>query len=94
MEEMLSEAMPLGSIAKLAHLSPFHFHRAFSAVFGETPHEFRTRRRLEKAARLLRETDFPVTMVCLDTGFESIPSFSNLFRKRYGKSPREFRHES
>jgi len=60
-------------------------------VFGETPHAYRTRRRLERASRLLKETDFPVTDVCLETGFESVGSFSTLFRRRYGVSPKEFR---
>jgi AraC family transcriptional regulator len=91
MDEMLTENLPLKTIARLAHLSPFHFHRAFCAVFGETPHAYRTRRRLERASRLLKETDSPVTEVCLDTGFESVGSFSTLFRRRYGASPTEFR---
>lgn len=91
MDEMLTENLPLKNIARLAHLSPFHFHRAFLAVFGETPHAYRTRRRLERAARLLGETDAPVIDVCLDTGFESAGSFSTLFRRRYGASPTEFR---
>jgi AraC-like DNA-binding protein len=93
MDEMLTENLPLKNIARLAHLSPFHFHRAFCAVFGETPHAYRTRRRLERASRLLRETDFPVTDVCLDTGFDSVGSFSTLFRRRYGASPTEFRRK-
>ena len=91
MDEMLTENLPLKNIARLAHLSPFHFHRAFCAVFGETPLGYRTRRRLERAARLLKETEVPVIDVCLDTGFESPGSFSTLFRRRYGASPTEFR---
>jgi AraC-like DNA-binding protein len=93
MDEMLTESLPLKNIARLAHLSPFHFHRSFCAVFGETPHAYRTRRRLERASRLLKETDSPVTEVCLDTGFESVGSFSTLFRRRYGVSPTEFRRK-
>jgi len=93
MDEMLNENLPLEQIARLAHLSPFHFHRAFCAVFGETPHAYRTRRRLERASRLLKETDFPVTDVCLDTGFESVGSFSALFRRKFGASPTEFRRK-
>jgi AraC family transcriptional regulator len=92
-DEMLTENLPLKNIARLAHLSPFHFHRAFCAVFGETPHTYRTRRRLERAARLLKETDEPVMDVCLDTGFESAGSFSTLFRRRYGASPSQFRRK-
>lgn len=94
MDEMLTENLPLRNIARLAHLSPFHFHRAFRAVFGETPHAYRTRRRLERAARLLEETDVPVIDVCLDTGFESAGSFSTLFRRKYGASPTQFRRQS
>jgi len=93
MDEMLTEKLPLKNIARLAHLSPFHFHRAFCAVFGETPHAYRTRRRLERAARLLKETDVPVIDVCLDMGFESPASFSTLFRRRYGASPTQFRRK-
>ncbi len=94
MDEMLTENLPLKNIARLAHLSPFHFHRAFRAAFGETPHAYRTRRRLERAARLLKETDAPVIDVCLDTGFESAGSFSTLFRRKYGASPTQFRRKS
>ncbi len=93
MDEMLTDPLPLKNIARLAHLSPFHFHRAFCAAFGETPHAYRTRRRLERAARLLKETDAPVIDVCLDTGFESAGSFSTLFRRRYGTSPLKFRRD-
>jgi AraC family transcriptional regulator len=94
MDEMLGENLALKTVARLANLSPFHFHRTFCAVFGETPHAYRTRRRLDRAARLLKETDLPVTEVCFDAGFESLGSFSTLFRKKYGVSPSEFRRQS
>jgi AraC-like DNA-binding protein len=91
MDELLGQALTLDDIARSACLSPFHFHRVFKAVFHETPHEYLRRRRLERAARLLRETESPVTEICLDSGFESPGSFSALFRARFGASPREFR---
>jgi AraC family transcriptional regulator len=91
MDELLGQALTLDDIARSSCLSPFHFHRVFKAVFHETPHEYLRRRRLERAARLLRETEEPVTEICLDSGFESPGSFSTLFRARYGASPREFR---
>jgi AraC-like DNA-binding protein len=94
MDEMLTENLPLKTIARLAHLSPFHFHRAFCAAFRETPHAYRTRRRLERAARLLVETEESVTGICLDTGFESVGSFSTLFRRKYGASPAGFRRNA
>jgi AraC-like DNA-binding protein len=87
----LDQPLKLAEVARAACLSPFHFQRTFRAVFQETPHEYAVRRRLEKAARLLRETDEPVTEVCLTTGFQSLGSFSALFRARFGRSPREFR---
>lgn len=81
----------LREAAREACLSDFHFQRLFRAVWGETPHEYGVRRRLERAARLLRETRIPVTDICFEAGFQSPASFSNLVRKRYGASPREIR---
>lgn len=94
LDEMFASPMTLPAIARQAYLSPFHFHRAFTAAFGETPHAYRTRRRMDKAARLLVETEQPITDICFDAGFESPTSFATLFRKRYGSSPaiwRKFR---
>lgn len=90
-DEMFAGPITLAVIARAACLSPFHFHSLFKAVFRETPHDYMVRRRLEKAARLLRETDEPVTDICLETGFCSLGSFSALFRARFGAPPREFR---
>lgn len=81
----------LNEVAREACLSPYHFHRAFTQVFRETPHRYLTRHRLEKARRLLMQTDRSVTEVCFECGFESLGSFSALFRRRFGASPREFR---
>jgi AraC family transcriptional regulator len=91
LDEMFDGPLTLEGIARLACLSPFHFHRAFTAAFGVTPHAYRTRRRLEKAARLLAETDRQVLEICLESGFESPATFATLFRKRFGASPRGFR---
>ena len=67
-------------------MSPFHFIRRFEALFGETPHQFRTRERLTAAQRLLARGD-SVTQVCLEIGFTSLGSFSTLFARRLGLSP-------
>ena len=72
--------------AREANLSSFHFIRRFEAVFGETPHQFRTRERLTEARRLLAR-GHSVTDVCLDIGFSSLGSFSALFTRRIGVSP-------
>lgn len=90
-DEAFGTPLQLATIARAACLSVFHFHRLFKAVFRETPHDYTTRRRLEKAARLLRETDEPVTNICLEIGFQSLGSFSTLFRARFGAPPGEFR---
>lgn len=86
----LSEPICLKEMAGAACLSPFHFHRSFTRVFGETPHRYLTRERLQRAAKLLRQTDSSVTEVCLASGFESVASFSDLFRRHYGVPPTKF----
>lgn len=81
----------LDDISRAACLSPYHLHRAFRQAFQETPHEFLSRIRVEAARRMLLDTELPVTEICFRSGFESLGSFSTLFRKRFGKSPRQFR---
>ena len=77
--------------ARVAGLSPYHFHRMFKRAFGETPMQCLQARRLDAARRLLSSSDRPVTLICFDVGFESLGSFSWLFRRRFGLSPRRFR---
>jgi AraC-like DNA-binding protein len=76
--------------AKVAGISPYHFIRLYSRAFGETPHEFMTRRRLEHAQRLLRG-GLSVTEVCFEVGYESPGSFSSSFHRFTGVSPRAYR---
>ena len=72
--------------ASLAGLSVFQFIRRFDSVFGETPHQFRTRVRITAAQRLLAQ-GHSVTSACLEVGFSSLGSFSTLFSRRMGISP-------
>ena len=81
----------LSSVAQAACLSQSHFIRRFSALFGETPHQLRTRMRLEKAKQLLVLGEGSVTDVCTAVGFSSLGSFSWLFSKRFGESPQSYR---
>src|SRR6267142_1571386 len=81
-----AEALPLEHLAKEAALSRFHFLRSFRAAFGETPHRYLTRVRIEAAKRLLL-ADAPVTDVCLEVGFQSLGSFSALFARMVGAPP-------
>jgi AraC-like DNA-binding protein len=94
MESHLEEALDLRGISSEAWLSPHHFLRLFKQVYNETPHQYLTRRRIERARRLLLRTDMPVTDICYAVGFESLGSFSWLFRKRVGLSPEQYRKES
>ena len=81
----------LEEVAKQACLSPYHFHRLFREVFRETPNQYLQRKRLTNARRLLERGELSVTDVCLEVGFESVTSFSGLFRRNFGCSPRECR---
>jgi len=88
---MFAEPVTLSEFARVACLSPNHLLRTFRQIFQETPHQFLITRRLEEAKRLLLRDDLSVTEVCLAVGFESLGSFSTLFRKRFGISPSEYR---
>lgn len=92
MDSCFGENLSVAQVARVACLSPYHFHRAFRQAFGETPMRHLQARRLRAACRLLSATDRPVTTIGQDVGFESLGTFSWLFRKRFGLSPREFRY--
>lgn len=87
----LPQALDLEQMASVACLSPHHFLRLFKQAFGETPHQYLTRKRLAMAKRLLLQTESPVTDICMDVGFESLGSFSWLFHRRIGIPPDLFR---
>ncbi|MCO8274703.1 AraC family transcriptional regulator [Actinoplanes sp. TRM 88003] len=81
------------TIAAVVHMSPAHFGRSFRVVFGETPHRYLQRRRIERSMFLLRETGRSVTEVCSDVGFTSLGTFSRTFRAVVGQSPTGYRRE-
>jgi AraC family transcriptional regulator len=93
----LDEPLDLGALAKLACLSPFHFHRVFRALVGETPVALARRLRLERAAhRLLadRADPPPITTLAFEAGFETHEAFSRAFRAAFATSPSAFRQEA
>ena len=91
-ETHLSEKLLLNDIAAKAFFSPFHFHRIFSLVVGETVNNFIVRKRIEKAAGfLMHQKETPITEVSEILGFTSLSSFSRAFKKFYGISPAEFK---
>jgi AraC-like DNA-binding protein len=91
MDRSYADALDVEALASSVHLSRAHFIRSFHAAFGEPPHRYLQRRRLERAMALLRETDRPVTEICLDVGFSSLGTFSRTFRAIVGTSPSAYR---
>lgn len=81
----------LPEISARANLSPYHFLRLYKQTYGETPHEFLTRLRIERAKTLLAKGDHNVTEACFEVGFSSPGSFSALFARHVGLAPSEYR---
>ena len=90
----LDDALDLESIAAEACLSPFHFHRVFRGMVGETPLELTRRLRLERAAWQLTQTERSVTAVAFDAGYDAHEAFTRAFRAAYATSPSGFRQSN
>jgi AraC-like DNA-binding protein len=86
-----AEALTVADMARAAHLSPAHFSREFRREFGESPHQYLLTRRLERAAALLRITDWSVADVCVAVGLTSVGSFTTSFGRMFGKTPTVYR---
>jgi AraC-like DNA-binding protein len=91
MDRAFAEPLDVPTIARLTHVSAAHFSREFRATFGEAPHRYLQRRRVERAMELLRETERPVTEICLDVGFNSLGTFSRIFGAIVGEPPSAYR---
>src|SRR4249919_2530737 len=91
MDRAYAEPLDVPAIAAVAHVSEAHFSRSFRDVFGETPHRYLQRRRVERSMFLLRETDRSVTDICFDVGFISLGTFSRTFRWVVGETPSGYR---
>lgn len=89
MDKHSGEKLNLDKIAKEANFSKFHFIRAFKSVYGRTPHQYLITVRIQKA-KILLEKGFKVTDVCFLIGFDSVTTFSSLFRKSTGLNPSSF----
>jgi transcriptional regulator GlxA family with amidase domain len=87
----LAENLPVARLARQARLSPYHFVRVFRTATGETPHQYVRNRRIDRAKTLLVTTPLPVTEICVAIGFQSLGSFSSLFRKLTGETPVAYR---
>ena len=91
MDRTYAEPLNVRAVAAVAHISEAHFIRSFRATFGETPHRYLQRRRVERAMFLLRETHRSVTDICFDVGFTSLGTFSRTFREIVGERPSDYR---
>ena len=91
MDRTYAQPLDVPTLAAIAHVSQAHFIRTFRATFGETPHRYLQRRRVERAMFLLRETESTVTEICFDVGFGSLGTFSRTFAGIVGESPTSYR---
>jgi AraC-like DNA-binding protein len=91
MDRDFAKPLDIPTLARIAIVSEAHFIRVFRDTFGETPHRYLQRRRVERAMFLLRETDRSVTEICFDVGFGSLGSFSRTFADIVGESPTAYR---
>jgi AraC-like DNA-binding protein len=84
----------IDDLSREVALSPFYLIRAFRHVYRQTPHQYLIGRRIARAKDLLRNTDLSVTDICAAVGFDSLGSFSSLFRRLSGLSPSAYRGSS
>jgi AraC-like DNA-binding protein len=91
MDRDYARPLDIPALARIAYVSEAHFIRTFRATFGETPHRYLQRRRVERAMAALRETDLSVTDICFTVGFASLGTFSRTFKEIVGESPAAFR---
>ncbi|BCJ69995.1 helix-turn-helix domain-containing protein [Polymorphospora rubra] len=91
MDRSYAEPLDIPALARIALVSEAHFIRSFRATFGETPHRYLQRRRVERSMSLLRETDRSVTDICMAVGFSSLGTFSRTFHGIVGESPSAYR---
>jgi AraC-like DNA-binding protein len=91
MDRHYAEPLDVPKLARIAHTSEAHFIRTFRSTFGETPHRYLQRRRVERAMFLLWETKRSVTDICFDVGFSSLGTFSRTFNAIVGESPTSYR---
>ena len=89
-----AEPLDIPALARLANLSQAHFIRTFDATFGETPHRYLQRRRVERAMHKLTETERSVTEICMEVGFTSLGTFSRTFSEIVGDTPSGYREHS
>ncbi|MGD9696991.1 MAG: helix-turn-helix domain-containing protein [Thermoleophilia bacterium] len=91
MDRAYASPLDIPALARVAMVSEAHFIRTFRNTFGETPHRYLQRRRIERSMFMLRESDRSVTEICMAVGFTSLGTFSRTFRAIVGESPSAYR---
>lgn len=89
-----AQPLDIPALAQVAHVSEAHFIRTFRSTFGETPHRYLQRRRVERAMFMLRETERSVTDICMEVGFASLGTFSRTFSEILGETPTSYRQNA
>jgi AraC-like DNA-binding protein len=89
-----AQPLDIHNLAEIAFVSEAHFIRTFRATFGETPHRYLQRRRVERAMFKLSETERSITDICFEVGFNSLGTFSRTFREVVGVTPSEYRERA
>lgn len=93
METRYSDKIKIDELAEAAHMSRFHFIRLFRRIYGLTPRHFLRDIRIEKAKQRLRGGD-AITQVCFAVGYDSLPTFSSVFKKCTGQSPKSYQQNN
>ncbi len=91
-DENFDQPLDLNIISKHSCISRFHFHRLFTRIYRKTPHRYLTQKRIDSAKQMLAGDDLSVSEICNNVGFESIGSFSVLFKKEIGFAPQYYRN--
>lgn len=91
MDRDWAESLVLDTVAAEAGYSRYHFVRLFRETYGETPGQYLSRRRIERAQELLRSANLTVTEICMLVGFTSLGTFCTRFKQQVGMTPTEFR---
>lgn len=91
MDNTYEQPLNIQQIASHAGFSHYHFIRFFHRTYGITPHQYLTRKWIQQAQRLLASSELSITEICLAVGFQSLGSFSSLYRRQTGYSPSEHR---
>lgn len=94
LERSCHEPLTIEDLSREVALSPYYLIRAFKHAYQQTPHQYLVGRRIARAKELLRNSDLSITEICAAVGFESLGSFSSLFRKVAGVAPSAYRSNS